>query len=193
MTVIGTPQGATRAMRSHFGDKAKVGAKGERFTLDELMKLFERAEETVVFNGLSLPGWESADADHVVLRGNRAVVVDSKCWAPGRYWSSGKSIFRGRKRFSPAEQINLTRIANELTAYLELDVQPLVVVWPSRPGRIATRRPLFSLRMPDATPYCIGRDLASTLRRLLGPEDLPFDSEAFKRLRALVRSERTAP
>ena len=44
MPIVGSAQGATRHLRRQFGDRAKVGAKGEGFTTDELAKLFERRD-----------------------------------------------------------------------------------------------------------------------------------------------------
>ena len=115
-------------------------------------------------------------------------MIDSKCWAPGRYWSAGNSVFRGFQRFEAAEKVNLTRISNEMANYLgtAVTVSPLVVIWPSHPGRIATRWPGMSLRLPEGAPFCIGRDLDVTLRRILGSDERQCDEATIKRLTALT-------
>ena len=192
MPVLGTPSRATRDLKRHFGDRAKVGAKGERFTAEELAKLFGRDPVTWVFHDLALPRWKSANVDHAVCRGSRVVILDTKCWAPGNYWSRGDAVFRGLKRFGAAEGINLSRLSAEIAAFLggEITVSPLVVIWPSHPGRISARWPGASMRLPDDTPYCIGRDLGATLRRALGAGDQPSDNRVLEQLAVLTRGRR---
>ena len=189
MPVVGTPEKRSRDLTRRFGDRAHVGHKGERFTYDELNKLFARNLTTYVFHDLALPGWKTANLDHAICHGNRVVIVDSKCWAPGRYWTRGDAVYRGFSRFEAAEEIRLPRIANELGEFLgmEVTVTPLVVIWPSHPGRISTRLPGLSLRLPGETAYCLGRNLGTVLRRLLGPVEEETPQRALELLAGLVR------
>jgi hypothetical protein len=179
------------SLQHKFGDRAQVGIKGERFTADELSRLFERDPNTWVFHDLTLPRWKSANLDHVVCRGDVIVVLDSKCWAPGRYWSLKGRVYRGWERFDPAEKIKLTPLVESLSRFLgsEFVITPLVVIWPSRPGRIGTRYPLLSMKLPLNTPYCVGRNLAPVLRRILGPNTDVVNTDGLDKLAQLVKNK----
>ena len=156
-------------LHRQFGDRAYAGTKGEQFTADELAKLFERDQTTWVFHDLVPPGWKSANLDHVVCRGNTVVVLDSKCWAPGRYWSMGELFIAASNVLARLRKFRLVSLIESLSNLLGpgFAITPLVVIWPSRPGRVSTRYPLLSMRLPLNTPYCTGRRLAPVLRRIL--------------------------
>lgn len=222
---------------THQGPRAQrsaIGAKGEAWTRQVLDGLAAGDASTVVLHGLSAPGMGRGDIDHVVVRqaatGPVVLILDSKCWQPGLYWSlSGRASFRGRTRFRPAEHV-VTRLAAQRliqhllacmpaskndnlqaskTASMKVSLHarkndglqasrpaskqnrevgmltPLVVIWPSRLGRIST----IHLRLGDGTPWCRGHDLAAYLTRTLPPSSgEPIDPRLVAALASLRRS-----
>ena len=78
-----------------FGDKAEIGAEGERRTArlitDSVLSGIPSAR---LINGLRWPGSEHADLDHAVIAGNKIALIDSKMWADGAYWWDNKQLFR---------------------------------------------------------------------------------------------------
>lgn len=78
-----------------FGDKAEIGAEGEKRTArlitDSVLPAIPAAR---LINGLHWPGSEHADLDHAVIAGNRIALIDSKMWADGAYWWDNKRLFR---------------------------------------------------------------------------------------------------
>lgn len=182
----------TRAARSG------VGARGEACTARVLDGLASGDPSVETLHGLRAPGMGGrADLDHVVVHqaatGPVVLVLDSKVWAPGVYWSCAGRTFRGRTRFRPAQHV-ITRLAAEKlgqhllacipaskttskkeslqasrTASMQVGcvtmLTPLVVIWPSRSGRITCLH--FSLG--DGTPWCRGHDLPAYLARTLPP------------------------
>ena len=149
--------------------RTSVGDRGEAQTAVVLDALVDAS--TVVLHHLQAPGFGRGDLDHVVLRqtadGPAVIVIDSKCWSPGIYVQILGRTYRGLSRFTPAEHVTVTAAAQALADHLEPHgvrmLTPLVVVWPSRPGRITS----LGLRLGDGTPWCRGEHLAIRLRRVL--------------------------
>lgn len=78
-----------------FGDKAKIGAEGERRTAQLITaSILPAIPSARLINGLRWPGSEHADLDHAVIAGNRIALIDSKMWADGVYWWDNKQLFR---------------------------------------------------------------------------------------------------
>lgn len=107
------------APATHQGPRAQrsaIGAKGEAWTRQVLDGHAAGDASTVVLHGLSAPGMGRGDIDHVVVRqaatGPVVLILDSKCWAPGFYWSLAGRVYRGWTRFRPAEHV-VTRLAAE--------------------------------------------------------------------------------
>ena len=75
--------------------------------------------------------------------------------------------YRGLSRFTPAEHVTISLAAKAIVDHLEpygvRMLTPLVVLWPSRPGRITS----LGLRLGDGTPWCHGAHLGIRLRRVL--------------------------
>lgn len=78
-----------------FGDKAEIGAEGERRTARLITaSVLPAIPSARLINGLRWPGSEHADLDHAVIAGNRIALIDSKMWADGVYWWDNKQLFR---------------------------------------------------------------------------------------------------
>lgn len=86
---------------------------------------------------LTIPG-SRANIDHLVISGDKILIVDSKVWKPGRYWTLAGKTRRGVERFTPAEKKTVEMARERLDALLSKSgvphqlVTPILVVWPSR-------------------------------------------------------------
>lgn len=95
-TVHGVPGRDLSAAR--FGDKAPMGAEGERRTSHLITEsVLGGLPAARLINGLRWPGTEHADIDHAVITGNRIALIDSKMWADGDYWWDNKRLFKNGK------------------------------------------------------------------------------------------------
>lgn len=98
-----------------FGDKAEIGAEGERRTARLITaSILHAIPSARLINGLRWPGSEHADLDHAVIAGNRIALIDSKMWADGVYWWDNKQLFRnGRelKAFGLGAGVDAVRAA----------------------------------------------------------------------------------
>lgn len=74
--------GSVGAAGAKFGDKAQIGAEGERRTA-ALLALCDRVEGLHVFHGVRFPNSTRADIDHVLVYGNQIMLVDSKLFRGG--------------------------------------------------------------------------------------------------------------
>lgn len=161
------PQPRAETAAGLFGERGGVGAAGERRTADLLAAAYDADPTTGVFHNLHVPGWKTANLDHVVVRGNNLVAIDSKHWAPGDYWTLG-STRRGWKRFPSADKI---RLADQCAALARATTctkaMAVVVIWPSRSGRVRPHRFGIPLRLPGGVAYCVGDELVDVIEKLL--------------------------
>src|SRR5699024_9131608 len=111
------------------------------------------------------PGF-TANIDHALVYGTRVLLIDSKWWRPGFYWTLTGRTFRGAERFAAADKQTMVMATQRLTTFLsgrsathaELDT-PVVLIWPSRTS--PTLR-TWALKIPGAHPV----DATKGLRRL---------------------------
>lgn len=127
--IYGTP--AIGLTHGGFGTPASraAGKAGEMLTAAVLNGFADRA---AIFHDLRVPHHRlTINIDHAVLTGNRLLLIDSKLWKAGRYWSAGPWYFRGTQRQKPPTQA--VEIAREsFKAYLPpgIDIRtPVVVLW----------------------------------------------------------------
>lgn len=135
--IYGTPGGSLAA--GHFGTDARraAGRAGELLTAQVLNSFHRNA---AILHDLTVPHPNlSFNIDHAVVAGNRVLIVDSKLWAAGRYWTVGSACYRGwERRHTPSHAV---RIARELLDHhlpAATLVTPVVVLW----SGAQTRRPL---------------------------------------------------
>lgn len=143
---------------------AALGAAGERLTgrvLDE----WAAGHEGAVFHDLSIPG-SSANVDHAVLGRSGLLLIDSKMWSPGLFWTVRGRTRRGLVRVPFADKQTLPMASDRLSALLRkrgslVSVSGcLLVVHPSN-SRVPLRLMLFS---PAGARAVHGGHLRSVLR-----------------------------
>lgn len=174
----GTPTWAANA------EVARHGLTGERKTAEVLLHAVSKAPGTVVLHDLAIPipGF-SANIDHALVSGPRVLLIDSKAWAAGFYWTAGGVTRRGLAKFPPADKRTVELAAERIAGLLDRRapgaelVRPVVAVWPTR-GRVSMRW----AEMPggDLVP---GHQLARRASRFL---DAPADRRVVDALSKLV-------
>ncbi|AUI52930.1 nuclease-related domain-containing protein [Arthrobacter crystallopoietes] len=169
-------------------DVANIGAIGERRTAELLDSFADRA---AVLHDLRIPiKGISANIDHVVVSGKRVLILDTKMWLPGLYWTFGGANRRGLVRVVHTEKKTMEMARTSLVRFLDRTrsevVRPKVVVWSSRTTQ-PVRTILFQVPGADVLK---GEKLARTLGSLIGRQ--PADQQIVDRLsELLVRSRRT--
>jgi len=77
-----------QAAQEKYGSAGKAGFKGEQIVSKFLWETFKTDPAIHIFQDVSIPEAKGANADFVVIKGHRVLIVDAKMWAPGFYWSS---------------------------------------------------------------------------------------------------------
>lgn len=85
-TVVGAVD--SDAAQATFGDRGTVGAAGEAAVAAALDQA-SLPDVAWVLHSLRVSE-QGSDVDHVVLAGDRMLIIDAKCWAPGIYGWDGK-------------------------------------------------------------------------------------------------------
>lgn len=161
---------------------AAKGAVGEKLTAQVLDRLATDGDATVMHD-LRIPSSRyTANIDHVVVSGNRVLIVDSKLWKPGFVWTLGSKTRRGWDRFEPAEKRTMTLAHDSLQGYLVSAGQvrfprPLVAVWPSRDQKMS----MWAAHMPGARLV-----LGTQLHRHLGGMNKPASPRVVANLSRLL-------
>lgn len=133
---------------------ARVGRDGELRTEELLSKLAGRRDGATVIHDLTIPipGFK-ANIDHAVISGRKIVLIDTKVWKPGRYWTFGGKTRRGREKVPHVDKTNPQMGFDTISRFLKnrgiafTMTTPLIAVWSS-----SKRTPvqLFWLRIPGA-------------------------------------------
>ncbi|MHA3724242.1 nuclease-related domain-containing protein [Leucobacter sp. HY1910] len=85
---------------------------------------------------IPIPGIK-ANIDHIIVHGDTVLILDSKNWAPGLYWTLRGVTRRGLKRFAPADKKTLPMAQEAIERFLRQKglhakvVTPVLVVWSS--------------------------------------------------------------
>ncbi|MGF9663174.1 nuclease-related domain-containing protein [Arthrobacter crystallopoietes] len=97
-------------------DVAEIGAIGERRTAQILDSFSDRA---AVLHDLSIPiKGISANIDHVVVSGRKVLILESKVWAPGIYWTLGGTNRWGLTRVVHTEKRTREMARSSLVRFL---------------------------------------------------------------------------
>ncbi len=75
---------------------AKIGAAGERQVAKALEPYFSSPSCPALFHDLAVPG-RDANIDHLIVSGKDVLLVDTKVWAPGFYFTFFSRTFRWGK------------------------------------------------------------------------------------------------
>lgn len=115
---------------------ALMGAAGERRTA-KLLDAY--ATDALILHDVKIPlKGVRANVDHAVVSGNRILLVDSKVWASGTYWTfRGKHLMNTKVIENPLGKSMV--LARDGWAALAARhggslVEPVTVVWPARAG-----------------------------------------------------------
>lgn len=99
----------------------QAGIKGEQRVADELARIAANYPNTYVFHSVKLPG-RVGDMDHIVVQGNRVLLVDSKNWkSNARYTRTDFNpetdiIYRDGEQF-PGGEVHLRRQLHDWNAH----------------------------------------------------------------------------
>lgn len=143
---------------------ARVGATGEKKTEAALAAF---AGKAAVLHDLTvpIPGFK-ANIDHVVVSGRRVMLIDTKVWKPGFYWTFAGVNRRGFDRVdhTAKDQSYITRAVVSYLKGTGAEVSsPVLAVWSSRAtGKAST----WALTVPGATVIA-GGALAGAVRRFI--------------------------
>lgn len=128
-----------------------LAAKAERDSAGRLDALATRQGFTVL-NDLHVPiPGNNANIDHIVVAGRTVLVLDTKCWKPGVYWSLAGRTRRGWVRVAHVDKNNSRMELDSLRRYLtehlgagsfDLVNRVTILVWPSgRKGKLRLINP----------------------------------------------------
>ncbi|MBV8980622.1 MAG: NERD domain-containing protein [Acidimicrobiia bacterium] len=177
MFAYGQPGALLGAATTLDPRKVAAGQRGEVATARLLGRTFAQDDDVYVFHDLVMPSLPSdhgrLNIDHVVVRGRRVVVLDSKCWRGGFYWTGpGRRSHRGIDSFRDADARTLGMAIDRLSPHLPIRarMKGLIVVWPSNDE---ARHHLWALRPRDGVGVCRHDRLVRRLRALLGGPTRP--------------------
>ncbi|WP_137878593.1 nuclease-related domain-containing protein [Microbacterium sp. 4NA327F11] len=153
------------------GGASAAGRSGELRTAAALDELASRPGGPTVLHDLRIPirGFR-ANIDHVVIAGTTIILIDSKVWRPGFYWTGRRGTWRGFDRVEHADRRTLDAARTGLGALLRNQRVPpttiarsMLAIWPSH-GRLFTAlyRPTDARAVPGPR---LSRVLARTLPR----------------------------
>ena len=150
---------------------ARVGRDGELRTEELLAKLADRRSGVTVIHDLTIPipGFK-ANIDHAIVSGRRVVLIDTKVWKPGRYWTFGGKTRRGSERVPHVDKANPQFAFDAVSRYLTgrgitfTMATPLIAVWSSS-KRLPVK--LFWLRIRGGDTFPAAK-LLRKIRRAVG-------------------------
>ncbi|MCC3299332.1 nuclease-related domain-containing protein [Arthrobacter caoxuetaonis] len=160
---------------------ARVGAKGEQLS-ETILNGFGQQAAVMHDLRVPIPGFK-ANMDHIIVSGKRVMILDSKMWKPGFYWSLGGVNRRGFEKV-PHTAKDQTWVSEAVSRHLKGTgasvLATRLVIWPSRPNE--PLRTAF-LRVPGAV-IIPGRSLEAAARTFIGRT--PADDRIVSRLAELI-------
>jgi len=144
---------------------AKIGAKGEERTA---MILNGFGLKAAVLHDLRvpIPGFKS-NIDHVIVSGKRVLVLDTKVWKPGFYWTLAGRNRRGTERIRHTEK-DVGYLQAALITYLRgtgaTVTAPHLIIWPSS---AAAKISFWLLRVPGSSRLLHGGALLGFAKRFI--------------------------
>jgi hypothetical protein len=129
--IYGRPAGSLASGAFGTARTRTAGAAGERLTAQVLDQFWDRA---AIFHDLAVPGYQ-INVDHAVLSGDRLLIIDSKVWPAGSYWSLWGSYFKGVRPVPPhhkpskAMEMAWQAYSDYLHPHRIKVLRPLVAAW----------------------------------------------------------------
>lgn len=147
--VYGTPGGSLNHSQNWAINQAvaKIGQDGEHKTAQILNQHAQQYPGVVVVHDILTPGLDpkyATNIDHLIISGHRVLVLDTKVWQPGWYWTLLGHTRRGFTRVPHVDKKTMLMNRNGILSHLQytarLPIQPrnvhtLVAAWPSKPNR----------------------------------------------------------
>ncbi|MCU6481917.1 nuclease-related domain-containing protein [Arthrobacter sp. A2-55] len=160
---------------------ARVGAKGEEKT-EALLGGFAKKAAILHDLRVPLPGFK-ANIDHIVVSGNHVLILDSKVWKPGFYWSFLGVNRRGWEKV-PHTRKDQSYVQQAITGFLAGTganvLTPRLVIWSSRTAQSPTT---WMLNVPGAE-LVPGSSLVANVKAFLVRK--PADPAIVAKLRELL-------
>lgn len=161
--VIGLPSSSADQSFDSFKGASGVGASAEKDTAHTLNVLALKPGGPTVLHDLDIPG-SQANIDHVVVSGSKVILLDSKKWKPGFYWTIFGKTFLGLKRVAHADKRTLPMAMDKLES-LGVHVNcSYLVVYPSS----SRKRLLLLFYRPRGAGVIKGKNLEKRLRVMGG-------------------------
>lgn len=173
---------------SHHGHagRTQVGARGERTVAAALNRRFASAADIWVFHDLNVPGM-AANVDHALVRGDTLVLLDTKVWAGGWYWTWQGTTRRGLTRVDHADRRGLSAALDRYRNLVagNVTVVGALLVLPGTSGRPPR---LFGYRPPGPYPTfaSMPRAFDWAVGQLGGPQ--PTDPALLRQVHGLTRT-----
>ncbi|MBC9927322.1 nuclease-related domain-containing protein [Leucobacter sp. cx-169] len=131
----------------------KVGQGAEVRTGEALLENTKRGPSVINDLRIPIPGFK-ANIDHLVMHGNRILLIDAKAWAGGVFWTVGGVTRRGMTMFPEADKKTLPTAAGAIQRFLHkqgigdfIVERPLLAVWNTTPVSFAAYRPAGDTRV----------------------------------------------
>jgi len=167
--VYGVAAGSLSDVEAVFGnaDTNRIGAAGEQKTALELGKLAALENGPTVLHDLRIPG-ANANIDHIVVYGRTVMIVDSKVWRNGFYFTLGEKTYRtgdpGKlfSRFESADKRTIPFAVRRVEEYLTgLGLRPVMkpgtlVLWPSSQAADARKLRTFFYKPAGGVAVSVG-------------------------------------
>jgi len=162
-----------------------VGRIGEQATAEMIDPLGTQA---MVFHGFKLPVKLATDIDHLIVRDNAMLAIDSKFWQAGTYRVIRGELYRGLRRIqTPGAILGATKIlAQHLTT--TPDVQVITVVH-SKHGNAKIKRSCSRLQPPVFDEPTARQFINQWLAEHPGLPQRPLSSQVLKIYRTACRRD----
>jgi len=155
-SILGTPGGSLDSRSDSWASSkgaADYGRRGEVHLGEALNALISRSKGSAVLHDVDDPRGGEGNIDHLLVSGKRILVLDSKVWAPGFYYTLGDKTYRGMlKRFTsgdPHKFESMMGIVESLVKKSRADLAgTMIVAMPSsmfwrNPSKLAVRTGLM--------------------------------------------------
>lgn len=166
------------------GEGAKEAGRVGEVKTGNVLNEIAQSSERVVLHDLSIPGGGlKANIDHVVIGEGVVLVVDSKNWTPGFYWTLGGVSRRGMTDVPHADKKTMEMIQERLVPYLPgyLIRRPVVAIWSSQDSaRVRT-----TLLTAPGADVIRGEALARRVKKAV--PDMPPNPELLVKMTDLLR------
>ena len=187
-TAGGSLRDLARSSDPSVAGASKAGLYGEEATRDLLDRVLaqvdlKRPDRSDVFvrHDLSVPGAQGrhrgVNVDHIIIRGRRVVIVDSKVWESGFYWGTSRvGIRRGLTRLPHVERQSIYPSIRQWQSYLDRSVRGRVQVSGLllvHPPRAAAAPSLWGVRLDDGVGLLGAEAAEKALVRSLSSRLLP--------------------